>query len=103
MFIVLALAAVPFAYDGALRPGQSLTIRDLNGEVRVRTGDRLAIRATKHAERSDPNEVAIKVENRSDGIVVCVQYPPEANRGCDERRNSHGNNNSDTAVDFDVT
>src|SRR6202035_362317 len=45
MFIVLALAAVPFTYDGALRPGQSLTIRDINGEVRVRAGDRLSIRA----------------------------------------------------------
>ena len=103
MFIVLALAAVPFAYDGAMRPGQTLTIRDINGEVRVRTGDRLAIRATKHAERSDPNEVAIKVENRADGIVVCVRYPPDANRGCDERRASHDGNNSDTAVDFDIT
>jgi hypothetical protein len=103
MFIVLALASVPFAYDGALRPGQTLTIRDINGEVRVRTGDRLAIHATKHAERSDPNAVAIKVENRPDGIVVCVRYPPEANRGCDERRMSHENNNNDTAVDFDIT
>jgi len=103
MFLVLALASAPFAYDGALRPGQTLTIRDVNGEVRVRTGDRLAIHATKHAERSDPNEVAIKVENRPDGIVVCVRYPPEANRGCDERRTSESNSRSDTAVDFDIT
>jgi hypothetical protein len=104
MFIVLALASVPFSYDGALRPGQTLTVRDVNGEVRVRTGDRLAIHATKHAERSDPNGVAIKVENRADGIVVCVRYPPEANRGCDEQR-AHDNNseNNDTAVDFDIT
>ena len=27
--------------------------------------------------------VAIHVENRSGGIVVCVRYPPDANRGCD--------------------
>ncbi|HEV3088894.1 MAG TPA: hypothetical protein VGX96_16905 [Candidatus Elarobacter sp.] len=106
MFLVLALVSVPFAYDGALKPGQSLTIRDINGSVRVRTGDRLAIRATKHAERSDPNEVAIHVENRPNGIVVCVRYPPEANRPCDEHRYFRGNNNgnhNDTAVDFDVT
>jgi hypothetical protein len=105
MFLVLAFAAsVPFSYDGQLRPGQKLTIRDVNGTVRVRTGDRLAIRANKHAERSDPNEVAIRVENRSDGIVVCVRYPPQANRGCDDNRSSssHGSRN-DTAVDFDVT
>ncbi|MDB5070661.1 MAG: hypothetical protein JWM87_1772 [Candidatus Eremiobacteraeota bacterium] len=104
MFLVLALASVPFSYDGALRPGQTLTIRDVNGSVRVRTGDRLAIRATKHAERGDPNAVAIHVENRSDGVVVCVRYPPEANRGCDTRGDRHeGNNDNDTAVDFDVT
>jgi DUF4097 and DUF4098 domain-containing protein YvlB len=103
MFLVLALATVPFSYDGALRPGQTLTIRDVNGDVRVRTGDRLAIHATKHAERGDPNAVAIKVENRSDGIVVCVRYPPEANRGCDERRSTHDTSDNDTAVDFDIT
>jgi hypothetical protein len=105
MFLVLALAAVPFSYDGALSPGQTLTIRDVNGSVRVRTGDRLAIRATKHADHGDPNAVAIKVEPRSDGIFVCVQYPPNANRGCADRSvHVHsGNDDNDTTVDFDVT
>jgi hypothetical protein len=105
MFLVLAFAAVvPFSYDGQLRAGQTLTVRDINGTVRVRTGDRLTIRANKHAERSDPNEVAIHVENRSDGIVVCVRYPPDANRGCSEDNwsSSRGSHN-DTAVDFDIT
>lgn len=104
MFIVLAVAAVPFAYDGQLQPGQKLSIRDVNGTVRVRTGDRLSIRANKHAERGNPNDVAIHVENRADGIVVCVRYPPEANRGCDDNRSrsSHDSNDNDTAVDFDV-
>jgi hypothetical protein len=105
MFLVLALAAVPFAYDGQLRPGQSLTVRDINGNVRVRTGDRLAIHATKHSERGDPNDVAIHVEKRSGGIVVCVRYPPETNRGCDVRRSSqgHSDRDNDTAVDFEIT
>src|ERR1700737_997566 len=104
MFLVHAFAAAPFAYDGQLRPGQTLTVRDINGTVRVRTGDRLAIRANKHAERSDPNEVQIHVENRADGIVVCVRYPPDAGRRCDEdwSRSSSGSRN-DTAVDFDIT
>jgi len=104
MFLVLAFAAVPFSYDGQLRPGQTLTVRDVNGIVRVRTGDRLAIRANKHADRSDPNDVAIRVENRSNGIVVCVRYPPDTNRGCDERSSSsHDGYRNDTAVDFDIT
>jgi hypothetical protein len=105
MFLVLALAAVPFAYDGQLRPGQKLTVRDINGTVRVRTGDRLSIRANKHADRGDPNEVAIHVENRSDGIVVCVRYPPNANRACDDDASwsSSRDSRNDTAVDFDIT
>jgi hypothetical protein len=106
MLLVLAFAAaVPFSYDGQLRPGQTLTVRDVNGTVRVRTGDRLAIRGSKHADRSDPNEVAIRVENRADGIVVCVRYPPDANRGCDERSSSRSRDSyhNDTAVDFDIT
>ena len=104
MFLVLAVTAVPFAYDGSLRPGQKLTIRDINGTVRVRTGDRLAIRANKHAERGDPNEVQIHVENRSGGIVVCVRYPPNAARACDDESSwsSRGTHN-DTVVDFDIT
>lgn len=103
MILVLALAAsVPFAYDGRLNPGQTLSIRNLNGGIRVRTGDRLAIHATKHAERSDPNSVQIHVETRSDGLIVCTRYPPDASRGCDE--NVEGNNeHNDTQVDFDVT
>jgi hypothetical protein len=104
MFLVFAFAAVPFAYDGSLRPGQKLTVRDVNGSVRVRTGDRLAIRASKHADRSDPNEVAIHVENRADGVVVCVRYPPDANRSCDDRSaSSNRDARNDTAVDFDIT
>ena len=104
MFLVLAFASVPFAYDGSLRPGQTLTIRDINGTVRVRTGDRLAIRANKHAERSDPNDVQVHVENRSNGIVVCVRYPPDAGRGCDENSSySSRSSHNDAAVDFDIT
>lgn len=105
MLLVLALAAsVPFAYDGRLNAGQTLTIRNLNGGVRVRTGDRLSIHATKHAERGDPNAVQIHVDTRSDGLVVCARYPPNASRRCDDRNvsdDSHEDN--DTAVDFEVT
>ena len=105
MILVLALAAsVPFAYDGRLNPGQTLTIRNLNGSVRVRTGDRLSIHATKHAERGDPNAVQIHVETRADGLVVCTRYPPNASHGCYEPdvRDSNRDDN-DTVTDFDVT
>ncbi len=103
MIFVFGLASVPFSYDGTLRPGQTLTVRGVNGGVRVRNGDRLAIRATKHARSGDPNAVQIHVEQRGDGTIVCVRYPPDAGRGCDERELRHDSSNNDTTVDFDIT
>jgi hypothetical protein len=103
MFLVLALATVPFHYDGLLRPGQNLTVRDINGTVRVHEGDRLRIDATKHAEHGDPAAVAIHVEPRPDGLIVCVRYPPEAQRGCAEPGGTRVGGDNDTVVDFDVT
>ncbi|GAC1574799.1 MAG: hypothetical protein NVS3B7_06880 [Candidatus Elarobacter sp.] len=101
MFLVLALASVPFSYDGTLRPGQKLTVRDVNGSVKVRAGDRLQIRADKHGRTGDPNAVTIRVDVRPDGLVVCVRYSG-GERRCDERTVMH-NVNNDTAVDFDIT
>jgi hypothetical protein len=105
MFLVLAFAAVaPFVYDGTLHPGQTLTIRDLNGAIRVRAGDRLSIHATKTAHRSNPNDVAIKVETTGSGTSVCVRYPRDADRSCAERGSwGDEDNRNDTVVDFDVT
>jgi len=102
MFLVFALAAAPFAYDGSLQPGQTLTIRDINGSVQVRSGDKLSVRATRTARYSDPNSVAIHVEQRRDGLIVCVRYPPDAEAGCDARHD-HSSSNNDTKVEFDVT
>jgi hypothetical protein len=103
MILVLAALTVPFDYSGALRPGQTLAIRDINGSVRVRTGDRFSVHALKRAERSDPSAVAIRVENRSNGVLVCVRYPPDANRSCDDAKHSDDDSNNDTSVAFEVT
>jgi hypothetical protein len=103
MFLVLALVSIPFHYDGALRPGQTLTVRDVNGTVRVHEGGRLRIDATKHAVHGDPAAVAIHVEPHPDGLVVCVRYPPDAERGCDEHVSARSSVDNDTAVDFEVT
>jgi len=100
MFLVLAVASVAFNYNGALRAGQTLRIADINGNVQVRTADRLTIHALKHSDRGDPNDVSIRVDKTSTGLVVCVRY--SANRGCDEN-SSDESNNSDTQVDFEIT
>jgi hypothetical protein len=103
MLLVLAAMTIPFSYDGSLRPGQTLEVRDINGSVRVHTGDRLSIHAIKQSERGDANAVAIHVENHPSGIVVCVRYPPNASRGCDESSGSQNSDNNDTSVAFDIT
>src|ERR1700730_3383009 len=102
MFLVLAVTGAPFAYDGTLAPGQTLSIRDLNGSVHARSGDKLSIRAVKTASNGDPNQVAIRVEQRRSGIVVCVRYPPHAGDSCDAEQ-PRGSTDNDTKVDFDVT
>ncbi|MDB5092451.1 MAG: hypothetical protein JWO85_552 [Candidatus Eremiobacteraeota bacterium] len=102
MFLVLALAGTPFVYDGKLAAGRTLAIRDINGSVRVRSGTRLTVRATKTAERGDPNAVAIHVEDTATGLVVCVRYPPNAGDGCSVQPR-RGSTDNDTKVDFDVT
>lgn len=103
MFLLLAVSAPAFTYAGDLRAGQTLAVRDLNGDVRVRTGDRLAVRAARHGDHGDPTQVTVRVDRRADGIVVCVRYPADAGRACDERGESHVNDNNDTQVDFDIT
>ncbi len=100
MFLVFAFATVPFLYDGTMHRGGTLEIRDVNGNVRVHTGDRFSVRATKHGDRDDPAQVAIRVENGPDRTVVCVRYPPDAKTGCDVHQEIHDN---DVEVDFDVT
>lgn len=104
MLLLLAVSAPPFAYGGSLRAGQTIRVRDVNGDVRVRTGDRLAVHATRHAVHGDPTKVTVRVDQRADGIVVCVRYPEDEGRACDERGESHLNaGNNDTQVDFDIT
>ena len=103
MLMLLAVSAPPFTYSGSLRAGQTLAVRDLNGNVRVRTGDRLAVNATRHAVHGDPTKVTVRVDQRADGVVVCVRYPSDEGRACDERGESHVNADNDTQVDIDVT
>ena len=101
--LVAAVSAAPFQFSGTLRAGQTLTVNDVQGTIRVRDGDRLTIHADKHAERSDPSTVQVHVEQRDDGVVVCVRYPPDADRGCGSYSGRSGSSGNDTVVDFEIT
>ena len=84
--------------------GKSIEIKGVNGEVHARraSGDKVEVRAWKHAKRSDPDEVTIEFIEHADGITVCAVYPGAGNT-CEpgEHGSSHTHNN-DVEVDFEV-
>src|SRR5580658_5484636 len=101
MFLVIALVGAPFHAEPAIHAGQTVAVHDVDGRIRVRLGSRLIVDARKSAERSDPNAVVVRVEPGPSGVVVCVRYPPDAQRSCAEHVDGPGDN--DTRVDFEIT
>ncbi len=104
MFLVFALASVPFDYTAPLPTSQMVTVRNINGDVRVRDGRRFAVHAVASATSSDLSVVRVRVDNGPQGVVVCVRYPPDTDVPCTEERGLRGTRNSDDVrVDIDVT
>ena len=98
-------SAEPFTWEGRLATGRTLHVTGLNGEIvaRAGTGDRVEIRAQRHARRDDPEAVRIEVNPTRDGLAVCAIYPGMRHPVCDDdaRLESHGN--TDVKVDFEIT
>lgn len=118
-FLIAALAAgysaapaaaqrADFTWKGALRPGQVITIRGINGSITARaaSGSEASVDAEKTAHRGNPAEVKIVAVPSAEGITVCAIYPSRGGDGSNEclpggggRNNSR---NNDTEVDFRV-
>lgn len=90
--------------------GQWIRVRNLNGDVRVRSasGDKVEVVATKSWRRGDPKDVRIEVTKAGDGsILVCALWTDNA-RCTESGYESHndgwhrGDRNNDVAVDFEV-
>ena len=97
-----------FQWHGHLAAGQTVTIRNINGDIRAEPapGGDVEVTAEKHARRSDPDEVKIVVVPGDDGVTICAVYPGrfhgeenECLPGGGGRNNSRDN---DTQVDFTV-
>ena len=102
-------AAQDFNWHGRLANGKMLEIKGVNGDVRavLSDGPEAVVNATKHANRSDPEEVEIKVVESEDGITICAVYPtpPRARREntCEPGDRWHSStDNNDVTVDFEV-
>src|SRR5467141_580236 len=108
--VALATAgAQDFNWHGRLAAGKRLEVKGVNGDVRavLASGAEAVVNARKHARRSDPDEVEIKVVESDQGITICAVYPtPRCAReenSCepgDRWRSSTDNN--DVTVDFEV-
>ena len=95
-----------FEWSGALKPGQSVEIKGVNGSIIAGKGDKVEIRAWKHGRRSDPSDVKIELIPHEGGITVCALYPTPfgspTNR-CEPGEGGHMNTrNNDVEVRFVV-
>src|SRR6266478_2372132 len=108
--VALATAgAQDFNWHGRLAAGKRLEVKGVNGDVRavLASGTEAVVNARKHARRSDPDEVEIKVVESDEGITICAVYPtpPRARQEntCEPGDRWHSNTeNNDVTVDFDV-
>jgi hypothetical protein len=102
-------AGADFNWHGRIAQGKRLEVKGVNGDVRavLTSGAEAVVNAAKHANRSDPDEVEIKVVESEDGITICAVYPtpPRARREntCEPGDRWHSSTeDNDVSVDFEV-
>lgn len=101
--------AQDFNWHGRIATGKRLELKGVNGDVRavLASGAEAVVNARKHARRSDPDEVEIKVVESNEGVTICAVYPtpPRARHEniCEPGDSWHSSTeNNDVVVDFDV-
>ncbi len=98
-----------FHWTGRLAAGKRLEIKGVSGDVHATaaTGDQIEVTATKHARRSDPESVEIKVVPSDEGVTICAVYPTprrarEPNECTTGDHWSSSTEDNDVSVDFEV-
>ena len=115
--LVLAVAAVfaaspvfaqgDFHWKGKIAAGKEIEIKGVNGDVRAvaGSGSETEVTATKHAKRSDPDEVKIDVVEHEGGVTICAVYPSDGRRANECRPGEGGRmstHENDVVVEFTV-
>jgi hypothetical protein len=102
-------AAQDFNWKGRIASGKRLEVKGVNGDVRAvaASGGEAIVTAAKHAHRSDPDEVEIRVVEHEDGVTICAVYPtPRRARrenSCEPGDRWHSSTeDNDVVVDFEV-
>jgi len=105
----LAAQAADFHWSGKLAAGQRLEIKGVNGSIHATgiAGSTADISARKHARRSDPESVQIKVITTPEAVTICAVYPTpddaERDNDCEQGRHWHSNTrDNDVVVDFTI-
>ena len=100
--------AEEFRWNGRVAAGRTVEIKGVNGNISAEpsSGSEVEVVANKHARRSNPSEVQIKVIEHEGGVTICAVYPsgePGRINQCTvgENWSSHTRNN-DVEVDFVV-
>jgi len=94
-----------FHWTGTLATGKTLTIQNINGAITAvpSNSNQVEVTGIKHARRGDPASVQVKVEQGSDGVVICTIYRDDGRSTCSDRRSSHrSDKRHDVSVDFTV-
>jgi Putative adhesin len=106
---IATLTAQDFNWHGRIAAGKRLEVKGVSGDVRavLASGSEAVVNARKHARRSDPDEVEIKVVESDEGVTICAVYPtpPRARQEntCEPGDKWHSStDNNDVVVDFEV-
>jgi hypothetical protein len=96
-----------FQWQGAVAAGRAIEVIGIFGNIRAEAtaGSEVEVVANKHARRSNPDEVQIRMIKHEGGVTICAVYPRgeagEPNDCQPGGGNSHTHNN-DVRVDFTV-
>src|SRR3989442_6003640 len=101
--------AQDFNWHGRIAAGKRLEVKGVSGDIRavLASGAEAVVNARKHARRSDPDEVEIKVVESNDGVTICAVYPTprharQVNDCTPGDHWSSSTEDNDVAVDFEV-
>ena len=108
LLVPCAAAAQDFQWHGAVRQGQSIEIKGVNGDVRAEPSgsNEVEVLAVKRANRDNPESVRIEVVPHAGGVTICAVYPSRDTQKPNECLPGEGGRmnvqNNDVSVRFTV-
>ena len=103
-----AAEAQDFQWHGAVRQGQFIEIKGVNGDVRAEPSgsNDVEVVAVKRASRDNPESVRIEVVPHAGGVTICAVYPSRDSQKPNECLPGEGGRmnvqNNDVSVRFTV-